>query len=187
MAKGEIVLGIDPGLGTVGFGVIERLGPSKVRFLSTGVIRTPPRTPDPTRLKTIHEDITELIARYKPDVASVEKLFFTKNITTGIQVAQARGVLLLACGEAKLAVHEYSPVEIKSSVAGYGNATKRQMQEMVKRLLKLPDVPKPDDAADALAVALCHVFRAGLTRGLEKGKQSRLAKLAQQFEARKSV
>lgn len=164
---GEIILGLDPGLGTTGFGVIERQGASRVRFVSTGVIRTPTRTPDPQRLIVLHRDLTELVARHQPDMVAIERLFFSKNITTGIQVAQARGVMLLVCGEAGLEVGEYSPVQIKSAVGGYGKAAKGEMQLMVQRLLRLPDIPRPDDAADALAVALCHAFRAGLSRKVQ--------------------
>jgi crossover junction endodeoxyribonuclease RuvC len=164
--KGEVILGLDPGLGTTGFGVVERRGPSRVRFLGTGVIRTPTKTPDSQRLVILYRDVRELLERYSPDMVAIERLFFSKNITTGIQVAQARGILLLACGERSMEIGEYSPMQIKSTVGGYGKASKREMQEMVKRLLRLPDIPRPDDAADALAVALCHSFQAGLSRKL---------------------
>lgn len=157
----QVILGIDPGIGTTGFGVVERRGSRRFRFLSTGTITTKPRTPDPDRLVILHRDMREIIERYAPDVVAIEKLFFSKNVTTGIQVSQARGVLLLACGEQQLPVFEYSPVEIKASVAGYGDAKKGAVQDMVKRLLDLPDRPRPDDAADALAIALCHGFRSG--------------------------
>ena len=157
----QIILGLAPGIGTTGFGVVERRGSRKFRFLSTGTITTKPRTPDPSRLVVLHRDMRELLERYEPDVVAIEKIFFSKNVTTGIQVSQARGVLLLAVGEKQLPLFEYSPVEIKASVAGYGDARKGQVQDMVKRLLDLPDRPRPDDAADALAVALCHGFRSG--------------------------
>lgn len=161
---GLVILGIDPGIGTTGFGVIERRGARRLRFLGTGVIRTRPGTQDVDRLVVLHQDMREVLERYQPDVVSMEKIFFSKNITTGIQVSQARGVLLLACGETGTPVSEYSPVQVKSSVAGSGTASKRQIQDMVQRLLDLPERPRPDDAADALALALCHSFRAGLEK-----------------------
>jgi len=158
-----VVLGVDPGIGTTGFGVVQRLGPTRATLLGYGVIRTPPRTPDPERLVTLYEDLGAVLDRYAPGEVAVEKIFFKKNITTGIQVSQARGVILLCMGERGLDVAEYSPVEIKSSVAGHGNAPKDQVQQMVRQSLSLDEVPRPDDAADALAVALCHTFRAAYT------------------------
>ena len=158
-AGGRVILGLDPGLGTTGYGCLERLGPRRMRLLGAGVIRTRPGRADADRLVTLHDDLEAVLDRYRPDDVAVEKIYFKKNITTGIQVSQARGVLLLALGRRGLDVGEYSPVEIKSSVAGYGNAGKGQIQEMVRRILGLEEVPRPDDAADALAVALCHAFR----------------------------
>ena len=149
------ILGIDPGTGICGFGVIELSG-DKARAVDYGVISTPPRTPLPDRLLDIYESINEVISQNHPDAISIEKLFFTKNITTGITVAEARGVILLACKQHNLPTFEYTPNEIKKTLTGYGNADKKQMQEMVRLHLKLKSAPKPDDAADALATAITH-------------------------------
>lgn len=167
-APAEVVLGIDPGLGTTGFGVIRREGPSRVHFVSTGVIRTPPGQLEAGRLVTLHQDVAALIERHRPDVVAVERLFFKKDLTTGTHVLQARGVILLAIGQAGLPVAEYTPVQVKSAVAGYGRAEKAQVQDMVTRLLRLDARPSPDDAADALAVALAHAFQAGFQETLAR-------------------
>lgn len=158
-ARKPVILGIDPGIGTTGYGALEGSTPYDLRFLGTGVIRTPIGRPDPERLGVLYEDIRTVLERYRPDFVAVEKVFFKKNITTAIQVAQARGVLLLAVGQRGLPVAEYSPVEIKASVGGWGKAGKPAIKLMVQRILKLPDLPSPDDAADALAIALTHAFR----------------------------
>lgn len=150
------ILGIDPGTGICGFGVIEFKKGNQTKMLDSGVIATPPHTPLPDRLLDIYDSLHEIIKLNKPDVISVEKLFFTKNITTGISVAEARGVVLLVARQNNLPIFEYTPNEIKKIMTGYGNAKKNQVQEMVKLHLKLKDVPKPDDAADALAAAITH-------------------------------
>lgn len=150
------ILGIDPGTGILGFGIIQVTIQNKVSLVDGGVIRTPVKQPDSERLKTIYEELTEIIEMHRPDVMSVEKLFFAQNVTTAMSVAQARGVVLL-CGEQNgLTLFEYTPLQIKQALTGYGRADKKQMQEMVKVVLGLKEVPKPDDCADALAAAICH-------------------------------
>lgn len=149
------ILGIDPGTGILGFGVIQIARPgAKPRLVDAGVIRTPVHEDDAVRLQTIYEELTDIITANKPQAMSVEKLFFARNVTTAMTVAQARGVVLL-CGQmAGLELFEYTPMQIKQAVTGYGKADKKQMQEMVRILLGLSEVPKPDDCADALAAAL---------------------------------
>jgi crossover junction endodeoxyribonuclease RuvC len=149
------IIGIDPGTGILGFGVIESSG-SKNQLVDAGVIRTPVKEDDAVRLQTIFEEITDIITDTKPQEMSVEKLFFAQIVTTAMTVAQARGVVLLAGQQAGLKISEYTPLQIKQSLTGYGRADKKQMQEMVRVLLSLPEVPKPDDCADALAAALTH-------------------------------
>ncbi|HET7673354.1 MAG TPA: crossover junction endodeoxyribonuclease RuvC [Candidatus Saccharimonadales bacterium] len=149
------IIGIDPGTGILGFGVIESSG-QKLQMADAGVIRTPANQEDSKRLKTIFEELNEIIKQNKPDVMAVEKLFFAKNVTTAMSVAQARGAVLL-CGEQnELPIFEYTPLQVKQAITGYGKADKAQVQEMVKTILKLKETPKPDDCADALAVAICH-------------------------------
>lgn len=145
------ILGIDPGIGICGFGLIEG-----TKLLDYGVVTTPINTPLPGRLKELYDSLHEVFKETKPDVVSVEKLFFSKNITTGISVAEARGIVLLVAEQNKLPIFEYTPNEIKKTLTGYGNAYKKQMQEMVRLHLKLKNIPKPDDAADALAAAITH-------------------------------
>jgi crossover junction endodeoxyribonuclease RuvC len=147
------IIGIDPGTGILGFGVIDVVKGQPV-LVDAGVIRTPVHEDDAVRLLTIFEELTDIIAQNKPSVMSVEKLFFARNVTTAMTVAQARGVVLLAGKQAGLTIREYTPLQIKQSITGYGNADKKQMQEMVRVILKLKRVPKPDDAADALAAAI---------------------------------
>ncbi len=147
------ILGIDPGTGICGFGVIEG-----TTALDYGVISTPPHTPLPDRLLDIYTSLHEIIDADQPDVMAIEKLFFKQNITTGISVAEARGVCLLVAKQYNLPIFEYSPNQIKNAICGYGMAHKPQVQEMVRAHLKLETVPKPDDAADALAVAIVHSF-----------------------------
>lgn len=149
------ILGIDPGTGLLGFGVID-VQPGKTRLVDAGVIRTPVKEDDAVRLETIYQELTDIIVAAKPQVMAVEKLFFARNVTTAMTVAQARGVVLLCGRLAGLPIFEYTPLQIKQSVAGYGKADKKQIQEMVRILLRLKDVPKPDDCADALAAALTH-------------------------------
>ena len=149
------ILGIDPGVAIVGFGIIESES-NKQRLVRCGVITTPAHTALSYRLNSIYMDLCELISVFKPDAIAVEELFFNTNLTTGISVAQARGVILLACYQSGVPVFEYTPLQVKQAVVGYGRAEKNQVMDMVKRILRLNDVPKPDDAADAVAIALCH-------------------------------
>ena len=151
------ILGVDPGTGITGFGVIEVIK-QKPKMLDAGVIRTKAHQPQPERLKIIFDCLNELIEQHQPAVLAIEKLFFNTNITTAMTVSEARGVALLAGVSAELQIAEYTPLQIKQSITGYGKAEKIQVQEMVKTLLKLNAIPKPDDAADGLAVALTHAF-----------------------------
>lgn len=148
------ILGIDPGSGIIGFGLVDK-GRQNV-LIDAGVIRTTIGDDVASRLVELYDSLTELIIELKPDVAAVEKLFFAQNVTTAMTVSQARGVILLALAQNGLLVHEYTPLQIKMAMTGYGRATKAQMQEMVRVQLRLKTKPKPDDAADALAVALTH-------------------------------
>ena len=148
------ILGIDPGTGIVGFGIIDLIKGNST-FIDAGVITTPAHQADSDRLITIYEDLEDIISQQKPDVMAVEKLFFIRNITTDMSVSQARGVVLLLGRQQKLQLFEYTPLQIKQAVTGYGKADKKQIQEMVKVILRLPNIPKPDDAADALATAIC--------------------------------
>lgn len=150
------ILGIDPGTGILGFGVIEIDKRGKPQLVDAGVIRTPVKEDDAVRLLTIYEELTDIIMNTKPDVMSVEKLFFVQNVTTAMTVSQARGVVLLAGMQNQLSIAEYTPLQIKQALTGYGRAEKKQIQEMVRVILGLKEVPKPDDAADALAAAICH-------------------------------
>ena len=149
-----LVMGIDPGTATTGFGFVREHDDGTLEAVHYGVITTPAHTPMPDRLHTLYRGISDLIATYQPDTAAVETLYFGKNVTTAITVAQGRGVILLALAEAVLPIHEYKPSEIKQAIAGYGNAEKSQMQEMIRQLLGLDDIPRPDDAADGLGVAI---------------------------------
>lgn len=147
------ILGLDPGIARTGFGVLDADGPRLVHR-GHGCMVTPARTPHPERLALLAAKTRAVLKRYQPDTAAVERLFFTKNATTAMAVGEARGVVMAVCAEAGIPVVEYTPSAVKGAVAAYGRADKRQVQTMVKLLLKLPTVPKPDDAADALAVAL---------------------------------
>ena len=149
------ILGIDPGYGITGFGLVDAQR-SQYRLLRCGAITTPANTDFSWRLEVIYNDMTELLRVTQPDVVAIEELFFGQNVTTGIGVAQSRGVILLAIQQAGLKVHSYKPMQVKQAVVGYGNATKHQVQDMTRRLLHLDASPKPDDAADAIAIALCH-------------------------------
>lgn len=149
------ILGIDPGTGILGFGIIEA-SKGKMQLVDAGVIRTPVKEDDAVRLLTIYEELTDIIADSRPVVMSVEKLFFAQNVTTAMTVAQARGVVLLCGQQAGLPMYEYTPLQIKQAVTGYGRAEKKQVQEMVRVILQLETVPKPDDCADALAAAITH-------------------------------
>lgn len=151
------IIGIDPGTGILGFGVID-FAKNKSKLVTAGVITTPAHTPLDERLEEIFEGLTDIIAETKPDAMSIEKLFFSQNITTAISVAQARGVAMLTGRRAKLPIAEYTPQQIKQSLTGYGKADKKQIQEMVKLQLGLSEAPKPDDCADALAAAITHAY-----------------------------
>lgn len=149
------ILGIDPGTGILGFGVLE-INKGKMQLVDAGVIRTPVKQDDAIRLATIYEELTDIIVTTKPGIMSVEKLFFAQNVTTAMTVAQARGVVLLCGQQAGLTIFEYTPLQIKQALTGYGRAEKKQIQEMVRVMLGLTEVPKPDDCADALAAAITH-------------------------------
>lgn len=149
------IIGIDPGTGILGFGVIEIIK-NQAAMIEAGVIRTPAKQADDIRLHTIYDELTQIIKETSPDAMAVEKLFFAQNVTTAMTVAQARGVVLLCGRQAGLSIHEYTPLQIKQALTGYGRAEKKQIQEMVRVILKLQTVPKPDDCADALAAAITH-------------------------------
>lgn len=155
------IIGIDPGTGILGFGVVDVNG-TKTKMITAGVITTPAHTPIDERLEEIFDGLTEIIRETKPEVMSIEKLFFSRNVTTAISVAQARGVAILTGRKAKLSIVEYTPKQIKQTLTGYGDADKKQMQEMVRVQLGLTEVPKPDDCADALAAAITYAM---MTRG----------------------
>jgi crossover junction endodeoxyribonuclease RuvC len=155
------VLGIDPGTAITGYAIVEELD-GRLDLITLGVITTPAKTPLPSRLQEIYRSLDELIKQHEPDRAAVEELFFSRNARTAMSVGHARGVTLLALAHAELPIAEYTPMQIKQAVTGYGNAGKRQVQEMVRMLLDLSEVPRPDDAADAAAVAICYLHRAKL-------------------------
>ena len=156
-----LVLGIDPGTATTGYGVVREgeQGPEAVAY---GIIQTPAGAPMPERLLTIYRELKAIIALHQPDTGAVEKLFFQRNVSTAMTVGQGRGVALLALAEAGLPVGEYTPKDVEQAVSGYGGADKPQMQAMVRAILNLSELPRPDDAADALAVAICHLHSARL-------------------------
>ncbi len=158
-ANENLVLGIDPGTAITGYGLVWGEG-DDLRLVDYGVITTPSDESQPQRLKEIYRQLTALIQERQPAEAAVEKLFFSRNVRTALSVGQARGVTLLAMANADIEIHEYTPLEVKQAVVGYGRATKKQVQEMVKVLLGLDSVPQPDDAADAIAVAICHIHSA---------------------------
>jgi len=152
-----LALGIDPGTATTGYGLVRLTNDGGLEAVAFGVILTPAHQPAQERLLTLHRDLKKIISRHHPETCAVEKLFFQRNISTAIAVGQARGVVMLSIAEAGLEVAEYTPNEVKQAVAGYGSAQKRQVQEMVRVLLALPEIPRPDDAADALAIAITHL------------------------------
>ncbi len=166
------ILGIDPGYAIVGYGVVDY---DRFRFKTVGhgAITTIAGTPFGERLQAIYDDMKTLLQKYHPDAVSIEKLFFNTNTTTAIDVAEARGVILLAAQQCGVPVYEYTPLQVKSSITGYGKAEKRQVMEMVKSFLGLQSVPKPDDTADALALAICHGHAAGSTIGNLTVKENR--------------
>ena len=149
------ILGIDPGIATIGFGVLESER-NQHKLIKCGVITTPAHTSLSSRLDQIYHDMCDLLEIFKPDAVSIEELFFNTNITTGIAVAHGRGVILLACQKAGVQIFEYTPLQVKQAVVGYGRAEKKQVMDMVRRICSLPAAPKPDDAADAVALAICH-------------------------------
>lgn len=148
------ILGIDPGTGILGFGIVD-LQKNVTTLVDAGVITTPAKQEDAKRLHTIYDDLSQIIKEHQPEVLAVEKLFFSQNVTTAMSVAQARGIVLLLGEQNSLQLYEYTPQQIKQAMTGYGKATKQQIQEMVRMILKLKETPKPDDAADALAAAIC--------------------------------
>ena len=176
------VLGFDPGTATTGYGVVEGKG-TRLYHVAHGIISTPPEQPFQDRLRTIFIECQRLIDLYAPDAAVVEKLFFSQNVTTGISVAQARGVIATAVAISEKPLGEFSPLEVKNAVVGYGKATKRQVQEMVKILLDLDALPRPDDAADALALAICQINSGMVANRLQEGRGARQEK---GFSRRKS-
>ena len=153
-----IILGIAPGIATMGYGVVDKDKNGNCRAIDYGVVVTPKEETLPVRLAILEEGVNKIIDRFAPEEVALEELFFTKNITTGIAVAQARGVTLLACVKKCGRLYEYTPMQIKQALTGYGRADKQQIQQVVTSLLRLKSVPRPDDAADALAIALCHAF-----------------------------
>jgi crossover junction endodeoxyribonuclease RuvC len=162
-----LILGLDPGTATTGYGFVREHDDGSLEAVAYGVISTPARTPMPQRLQKIYRELSALVETYRPDAAAIEQVFFGKNVTTGITVSQARGVQLLALADAGLPIREYKPSEIKQSITGYGNAPKPQMMEMVRTLLNLESIPRPDDAADALAVAITDINSTQLERLIE--------------------
>ncbi len=157
-----LALGIDPGTATTGYGLVRETEEGGLEAVDYGVILTPPDMPMPRRLVLLYKSLNDILNLHRPETGAVEMLFFQRNVKTAITVGQARGVALLALAEADLTIGEYTPMEIKQAVSGYGGADKRQVQQMVRTLLNLDEVPKPDDAADALAVAICHLHSAGM-------------------------
>lgn len=162
-----LILGIDPGTAIMGYGLIEKNG-QKLTPLAYSCWRTPSDMEMSQRLRLLFESLDELLQKYSPDVMAVEELFFNRNTTTALTVGQARGIVLLSAARKNIAVYEYTPLQVKQAVVGYGNADKKQIQFMVKALLALQDIPKPDDTADALAVAICHAHSMGTYGGLKR-------------------
>jgi crossover junction endodeoxyribonuclease RuvC len=155
-----VVIGIDPGVATTGYGLIKEQADGTLSVIDYGVILTQSQMPMPERLCELYRKLNEILLLHRPDSGAVEKLFFQRNVRTALSVGQARGVALLALAQSKLPVTEYTPLEVKQAVAGYGSADKNQVQQMVRVLLDLEQIPHPDDAADALAVAICHIHSA---------------------------
>ena len=167
--RGQTILGIDPGTAIMGWGVIRQEG-ARLRYVQHGAITTPPDWEMPRRLSRLFDGVTQLVEGYRPDAVAVEELFFNTNVTTGITVGQARGVALLAAYRAGISVAEYTPLQVKQAITSYGRADKRQVQEMVKALLNLPEIPRPDDAADGLAIAVTHAFSSRMPGKVGVGK-----------------
>jgi crossover junction endodeoxyribonuclease RuvC len=154
------ILGVDPGLATVGFGIVDFDG-NCFKTMEYGTVHSPAKAKTPDRLKMIYDDMCYIIEKYKPDEVAIEELFFNANVKTAIAVGQARGVLILSAANQSIPVYEYTPLQVKQAVVGYGRAEKIQVQQMVKSILGLDRMPKPDDAADALAIAICHGHASG--------------------------
>jgi len=167
-----LVIGIDPGIAITGYGLVRENPDGTLQAVEYGALVTAPRTPMPVRLSQLFHGLTDVLAGHHPESAAVEKLFFQKNVRTAMNVGQARGVALLAMAEASIPVSDYTPNEVKQAVAGYGGADKRQVQEMVRTLLNLNEIPQPDDAADALAVAICHLHSYRTAALLQPGSDS---------------
>lgn len=165
------ILGIDPGIAIVGFGFIDKLG-SRLTPVQYGCIQTKAHTDQAVRLQEVYDSLLQLINKYKPESIAVEKLFFNRNVTTAFTVAEARGVIMLAAMQKGLSIGEYTPLQVKQAIVGYGKADKHQVQEMVKLFLHLSAVPKPDDVADALAIAICHAHSSTLHEKVKEGIQS---------------
>jgi len=159
-----LVLGVDPGTATTGYALVAEDQAGQLQLVRYGVFRTPADMPMPERLQSIHRQMMDLIRQTAPDAVAVEELFFKRNVTTALTVGQARGVVLLAAAQAGLTVHEYKPAEVKQALVGYGSASKQQVQEMLRIMLELSAIPSPDDAADAIAVAICHLHSRRLSR-----------------------
>jgi len=172
---GRVILGLDPGTASTGFGVISLVG-NRLQALDFGVIETPAGGPLERRLEHIFTETGELLARYRPSATAVESLFFNANVRTALAVGQARGVTLLACSQAECEVFEYTPQQIKQAVVGYGKASKEQVMEMVRVLLALPVAPRSDHAADALGVAICHANTCGIREGVRKSEDAAAAR-----------
>jgi crossover junction endodeoxyribonuclease RuvC len=177
------IIGIDPGYAILGYGVVDS-APNKYSLVECGVLTTDKDAPMPERLKRIYAMLMDVIAEFGPDTAAVEELYFNSNAKTAIRVGEARGAAILACANSGLPVYEYTPLQIKQALAGYGRADKRQMQEIVRRVCGLGDVPKPDDAADAVAAAICHGNSAGFIEKVKKSVASQTRK--PRTEARES-
>jgi crossover junction endodeoxyribonuclease RuvC len=165
-----LVIGIDPGTATTGYGIVQENEDSSLVMVAYGVVQTPTGLPMPQRLLELYRQLLDLVLLHRPDSGAMEKLFFARNVTNAISVGQGRGVALLALAQAGLGVSEYTPLEVKQAVAGYGGADKNQVQQMVRALLGLPEIPRPDDAADALAIAICHLHSSRVKSLFEHGE-----------------
>lgn len=165
-----LVIGIDPGTATTGYGLVRERLDGSLEMVEYGAIVTPAHTPLAERLLELHRQLHQILLLHRPQSGAVEKLFFQRNVRTALNVGQARGVVLLALAQAGLPVAEYTPLEVKQAVVGYGGAEKNQVQQMVRALLSLEDIPRPDDAADALAIAICHLHSHRL-QGLAQGEE----------------
>jgi crossover junction endodeoxyribonuclease RuvC len=167
--RGHTILGIDPGTATMGWGVIRQEG-NRLCYVQHGTVTTPSDWEMPRRLGRLFDGVTELLRGYRPETMAVEELFFNTNVTTAITVGQARGVAMLAAYKAGVGVHEYTPLQVKQAITSYGRAGKRQVQEMVRALLNLREIPRPDDAADGLAIAIAHAFTSRMSGKVGVGK-----------------